>query len=542
MEAENTGFWMFVCNPKIWQIDLFLQSGNLLDTFTITDWQKDWFRPGQLGVIRVGKDNRTKTILQGRAKLKPGIYAIVKILSVAKLSASSDENFWTDPKDRNKECYRVDIEYLDSFLGNPLLVEDLKETNISVNDPVLIEGFQASSYPIKKESYDKIESMLKNRPSNSSFSRKEIDPYFFNQYFDMFLSLVRGDNNKEFTSFLGNKYLEENEGYKDIVFAKAREKLNCDAWNFSDIGTGNIIQHVYEALLANKNLVPWQNVDSFNKKLSETQNMNSYESVLFDLYTNRKSEKYLIEPMKQYFGNHYSLIAYLFFIKDNSKFLPISTAKFEKAFKKLGVDGFKLSGECSWTNYCEYNSFVKSIRNLLTEEGVEDVSLLHAHSFVWIISDIEETLKEKGISAFQRTKNLDVYNQLDKKERTTIIQSRIGQGTYRKTLIDYWQGCSLTGCTKIEILVASHIKPWCKCDVHEAIDGHNGLLLIPNLDALFDSGLISFNDDGQILVSKNLSEQEMKILGIRKDMKIIKSINEKQKPYLQYHRENIFKR
>jgi hypothetical protein len=46
--------------------------------------------------------------------------------------------------------------------------------------------------------------------------------------------------------------------------------------------------------------------------------------------------------------------------------------------------------------------------------------------------------------------------------------------------------------------------------IHEAIAGHNGFALIPNLDTLFDSVLISFID-GKIFVSENLSEQEIKI-------------------------------
>lgn len=38
--------------------------------------------------------------------------------------------------------------------------------------------------------------------------------------------------------------------------------------------------------------------------------------------------------------------------------------------------------------------------------------------------------------------------------------------------------------------------------------------LAVNLDALFDEGLISFTDDGAILISPQLSEQSMRILAV----------------------------
>ena len=40
-------------------------------------------------------------------------------------------------------------------------------------------------------------------------------------------------------------------------------------------------------------------------------------------------------------------------------------------------------------------------------------------------------------------------------ERKSIIQSRLGQGIFRKALIEYWQGCAVTECTFIPILKAS---------------------------------------------------------------------------------------
>jgi hypothetical protein len=72
--------------------------------------------------------------------------------------------------------------------------------------------------------------------------------------------------------------------------------------------------------------------------------------------------------------------------------------------------------------------------------------------------------------------------------------------------MDYWGGrCPITGITDPALLRASHIVPWAECDNAQRLDVHNGLLLSALWDAAFDSGLISFADDGTALASPGLS-------------------------------------
>ena len=68
------------------------------------------------------------------------------------------------------------------------------------------------------------------------------------------------------------------------------------------------------------------------------------------------------------------------------------------------------------------------------------------------------------------------------------------------------------------MLKASHIKPWNISDDYERLDEYNGLLLTPNLDAAFDSGLISFDKDGVILISKKPRDEQKATLGIEEKM------------------------
>jgi len=133
------------------------------------------------------------------------------------------------------------------------------------------------------------------------------------------------------------------------------------------------------------------------------------------------------------------------------------------------------------------------------------------------------------------------FEGLPEKDKETIIQARIGQGKYRVQLINYWGKCSVTGCKAINLLNASHLKPWKDCELREHLDVYNGLLLIPNLDKLLDRGLISFQDSGQILISSKLTKQDLEILGINESMKLGK-VAEQHKAYLAYHREKVFKK
>ncbi len=87
-------------------------------------------------------------------------------------------------------------------------------------------------------------------------------------------------------------------------------------------------------------------------------------------------------------------------------------------------------------------------------------------------------------------------------------------------------------------LVASHIKPFVKSSEEESYDPDNGLLLSQNMDGLFDKGYISFQDDGNILLSRKLDPGLRKYLSKYKLDKIF--IKNKRKYYLNFHR-NFFK-
>lgn len=92
-------------------------------------------------------------------------------------------------------------------------------------------------------------------------------------------------------------------------------------------------------------------------------------------------------------------------------------------------------------------------------------------------------------------------------------------------------------------LIASHIKPCRDClkqgSEEQAYDVNNGLLLSPTVDSYFDKFLITFADDGQIIVGKDVAES------VKKDFEQYsldsKILNPHRKCYLAYHRK-LFER
>ncbi|MCE4059317.1 HNH endonuclease [Pandoraea sputorum] len=99
---------------------------------------------------------------------------------------------------------------------------------------------------------------------------------------------------------------------------------------------------------------------------------------------------------------------------------------------------------------------------------------------------------------------------LEATERETLALARIGQGLFRSNVIETWglgDACAVTGIAVRPMLVASHVRPWRRCEtVEERLDGANGILLCAHVDRLFDRYLISFNDDGQIVFGPTLSD------------------------------------
>lgn len=127
-------------------------------------------------------------------------------------------------------------------------------------------------------------------------------------------------------------------------------------------------------------------------------------------------------------------------------------------------------------------------------------------------------------------------------EAERLVLQRIGQGMFRDALLDYWQGrCCVTGLDIPALLRASHIRPWAQCDTDEQrLDVFNGLLLAPHLDALFDAGMMTVEDNGAVLLAKVVSHRARQQLGLEPSM-ALQGLQPAHIPYLQFHRTHVWR-
>ena len=125
--------------------------------------------------------------------------------------------------------------------------------------------------------------------------------------------------------------------------------------------------------------------------------------------------------------------------------------------------------------------------------------------------------------------------------RKAIVEARRGQGLFKKRVMAVEHKCRLTGVDRVEHLRASHCKPWRDADNLERLDGENGLLLTPDADHLFDRGFLSFDDNGDVLVSPVVHVPSLVKMGLDpSEHENVGGFTLEQKKYLAFHRDNVF--
>jgi putative restriction endonuclease len=149
---------------------------------------------------------------------------------------------------------------------------------------------------------------------------------------------------------------------------------------------------------------------------------------------------------------------------------------------------------------------------------------------------------DEGIIALLNFDDNKLLLQEDIGDTTKSIETkiRIGQDRFRKSLLKYLKVCPITGIDETRILLASHIKPWAISSNEERLDINNGFIFSPTIDKLFDKGLITFENNKELIVSKSLSPGNIGKVGLEVGKKYLKLPLESRLNYLEYHRNNIF--
>lgn len=207
-----------------------------------------------------------------------------------------------------------------------------------------------------------------------------------------------------------------------------------------------------------------------------------------------------------------------------------------KYYRQIILEDNSLKDVSTYDECYELDESEKKKISVLLQDDDERASF---YSYFFDESEVEEAIEEFLVEILNNLKDGSISDT----ERIAVTQARRGQGLYRRKLMEYWENaCSVTGCKIPQVLRASHAKPWASCTTaSDRLSQFNGFLLTANLDALFDKGLITFDDSGKIRIAEQISSEQQKGLGINSDMHIrADKLSEKHLEYLHYHQEYIW--
>ncbi len=197
-----------------------------------------------------------------------------------------------------------------------------------------------------------------------------------------------------------------------------------------------------------------------------------------------------------------------------------------------------------------------SLDPLLAKRGIKGMSN-YSKLDKKVFDEFNENWEKLLLESEQLYEDYEKLNISEKKEIKTDFTNKVGedkivktkqrknQNIFRKIVLsNYDETCAICHLNYPSLLIASHIIPW-KTNQKERLNPRNGLCLCSIHDKAFDQGLISFDSELRLIVSK-------KILNINKTVFdkyfgdfIQKKINDPKKfvpsiDFIKYHRDKIF--
>lgn len=171
--VTTNNYWTFFANPKYWYIDDFLNSEKSKEEIyysimSIRKSDKDRMKIGDRGVIRVGIDCRTKIQLNGKDKLRAGIYAIVELKSIAEFTIDNDSEFYANRGDAKREKWRVKIKVIKNFINSPIIISG-NESDILNKDKYLVKGTQVATMLLPEDAFFEIISLSGQKDNRYTF-------------------------------------------------------------------------------------------------------------------------------------------------------------------------------------------------------------------------------------------------------------------------------------------------------------------------------------------------------------------------------------
>lgn len=338
---------------------------------------------------------------------------------------------------------------------------------------------------------------------------------------------------------------------EDFIFQDTFERAltvpDCNVWNTNKIGSGNGEAKFY--LTSNDDVKRFFGEEGFHIKCFVLkQDLKKYLNEIHSEYLNPSLPYRDAEHMSELWqermnelSSYPEIIEFDMFeqsqIKGGRGYINTKIMDGRKTLVKGVSDGYKLIR----TLALPCISYI-SIMKLTTLQG--------APIYYWrLFADFDAIPDKEDAYAFRygKKKGLqdDEEQELTQEEiekRDNIRNARKGQGKYREGLLRLCPFCPITMISDERLLIASHIKPWRDCTDEEKVDSVNGFALSPMYDKLFDRGFITFTDDRKVVLSKWLSNDTYRKIGIVDGHRypMLPLDSNKRREYLEYHRQIVF--
>jgi len=159
--------------------------------------------------------------------------------------------------------------------------------------------------------------------------------------------------------------------------------------------------------------------------------------------------------------------------------------------------------------------------------------------------DVDELDLVKGVGVLKRTPPVPPRGPT---ETAAEVKVRRGQQFFQQMVLNAFDSrCGITGIAVRELLIASHILPW-RSHPSERLNAQNGVCLSRLHDGAFDRGLITFDEDARLVLSKELRGQLTNVMLQRSfadfegaPLIVSNKVLPPKPEFFAYHREHIFR-
>lgn len=303
----------------------------------------------------------------------------------------------------------------------PITLEQIQEIDSHIH------SFNMAPQTIDYRGLSKIRTLISVVSSDDHSGFIHFNKERLYECFRAFRVYIEANSKSKTVELSSNTFFVEQEGYKSDIFEKANAALRYNTWKPSLIGTNQIAILARMAVNCSENLVHYQQKTHFFNMLDE--HPAQAEQVLYDIYCGNDDER-AFDNAVAFFGGKYDLLAFLFFIKNKEKYLPIRSTMFDKCFEYLGVP-FSTSYKCSAANYFQFVDIISRLRAEMINYFGCMFTLLDAHSVVWQI-ELAKQYAERYVDEAEDLQLIGDINQIGV-EDTGLIDENIGDPREKDT-------------------------------------------------------------------------------------------------------------